>query len=80
MQISGLLPPGMADGAVVRYSDEGYLRVWIGDIPFGPRIQTDGPRCRPWRHRWFIDKYERIAGQFYRDKVCEVCHRRIPLK
>ena len=79
MQISGLLPPGMADKAVVKYS-EGYLRVWIGDIPYGPRLQTEGPRCRPWKHRWFVDEYERIADKTYRDKVCKICQRRIPLR
>jgi hypothetical protein len=47
----------------------------FGDIPFGPKIQNPGPRCRRWKHRWMIDVYPGVRCE-YRDRVCTVCDRR----
>ena len=75
---ANLLTRAMRDEAVVRYSD-GYLQVWLGDIPLGGKIQTKGPRCPWWqRHDWEIDEYERLSG-LMRDNVCRKCKRRRPL-
>ena len=74
---ANLLTRDMRDRAVVRYSD-GYLRVWIGEIPLGGKNQTESPRCRPWRHDWDVDEYEGLSRVF-RDKVCRKCQRRRPL-
>lgn len=65
--------------SVVRiYEDEGYLRCFNGDRPIGRKMQLDQPRCR--RHKKFVlDTYEGLRHD-YTDKVCIVCHRRIPIR
>lgn len=78
MQPANSVTRAIRDESVVVYGD-GYLRVWCGDIPLGPRIQTPGKRCPPWSHDWQLEEYERINGT-YVDRVCRKCCRRKPMR
>ncbi len=63
---------------VVRKYDDGSIRVFLGDMPLGRKLQTPGPRCK--RHtRWVKDVYDGLRGE-YEDKVCLDCGRRIMVR
>lgn len=74
---ANLLTRDVLNNAVVHYED-GYARVFWGEYPLGGKVQTSAPRCRWWRHDWFIDEYPG-AKRIWRDKVCSICSRRKPL-
>lgn len=75
---TNLLTTAVMNDAVVRV-EGGSARIFWGEIPIGGKIQLKGTRCRRWRHDWYIDEYPRMNDRVYRDKVCRVCERRIPL-
>ncbi|AAN12673.1 hypothetical protein LITTLEE_27 [Mycobacterium phage LittleE] len=72
-----LFAESVLNDSVVKFED-GSARIWWGNRPLGGKIQTPGPRCRRWRHDWYIEKYDGCRGE-YADKVCRTCKRRRPL-
>jgi hypothetical protein len=75
-----LLTRDVRESAVARIDEDGgFLQVYWGEFALGGKIQTKGPRCRPWKHTWDYVTYKTGVGRLNHDKLCTTCNRRIPL-
>lgn len=65
------------DYGKVKIYDDDSRRVFFADKPLGRKLQAPGVRCSG-EHQWSTDRYPGVRHA-YVDKVCTLCHRRIPV-